>query len=96
MSTDACERCDQTATQLAVYNAIDGSGRLGTEKLCDDCAAFPFQTRMPPKESGRVTACKSCGAPIRWQQTKGGKPTPIDESGEPHWASCPQAELWRK
>lgn len=54
--------------------------------------------------------CRTCKKEIAWVRTESGKMMPIDidveivveKDGErivvakPHWASCPQAESWRK
>lgn len=58
----------------------------------------------------RKTTCRTCGAPIRFVPSKHGNWIPVDErrltvvtdAGEvvngrqSHFASCPQAEKWRK
>lgn len=52
-----------------------------------------------------VEACRSCGAPIVWEQTQNHKPCPYDalvEEGEvlvldqSHFKSCPDAQAWSK
>ena len=54
--------------------------------------------------------CKSCGQPISFQSTKGGKMMPVQrdrikilskdgeivEGHEPHWAHCPNADKHRR
>lgn len=42
-------------------------------------------------------ACRMCGAPIKfWHREETGTTMPADaETGEPHWATCPKAELFR-
>lgn len=41
--------------------------------------------------------CRSCGAPIVWIVTRGGKRMPVDEgSRESHFATCPDAAKWRR
>lgn len=46
--------------------------------------------------------CRSCGEPVIWCLTGKGKRMPVDEpedDGRPtfsHFATCPQAEDWRK
>jgi len=45
---------------------------------------------------GTETAkCSGCKAPIVWLRTRGGKNTPVDLDGTPHWATCQQADLFR-
>ena len=43
-----------------------------------------------------VANCKGCNAPIRWEVTKNGKPTPVDADGTPHWATCPARDRFKK
>lgn len=45
--------------------------------------------------------CRSCGAPILWCVTEKGKKMPVDvptddEPTTSHFATCPNAEAWRK
>jgi hypothetical protein len=53
--------------------------------------------------------CRSCGVSIVWVKTPKGKNMPVNASSAqpgdiefdrtrhiPHWASCPQANRWRK
>lgn len=42
------------------------------------------------------SACRSCGQPIRWQRTPGKSHTPVNLDGQPHWATCPQRDQWRR
>ena len=57
----------------------------------------------------RITACRSCGAPIIWLRTKAEKHIPVDAASvtdgtyvfdskqhQAHWSTCPQADAWRK
>jgi len=41
-------------------------------------------------------ACPKCGRPIRWEETKAGKRTPVDLDGTTHWATCPNASEFRR
>lgn len=45
---------------------------------------------------GDLGKCSTCGAVIRWCQTKGGKRIPITLTGVPHFADCPQAREHRR
>lgn len=39
--------------------------------------------------------CRSCGADIRWEQSKNGKPVPISvATSETHFADCAQSKQW--
>lgn len=40
--------------------------------------------------------CRSCGAPVRWTVTAKGKRMPVDPDGTSHFATCPQADGWRR
>ena len=60
---------------------------------------------MPEQENQRLTGlpedprpskCRSCGATIFWVETKNGKKMPINADGVSHFATCPQAETWRR
>jgi len=43
-----------------------------------------------------VGQCRSCGATVMWCLTSNGKKAPIDRDGKSHFATCPQADSWRK
>jgi len=43
-----------------------------------------------------LATCRSCDAPIAWCTTPRGKRAPIDRDGVSHFATCPQAEAWRR
>lgn len=44
-----------------------------------------------------IVPCRSCGAPIYFELTKNGKQMPRDaDTGESHFATCPQAQQWRR
>lgn len=40
--------------------------------------------------------CRSCRAEVLWCITPAGKRAPIDPDGKSHFATCPQADAWRK
>lgn len=43
------------------------------------------------------TNCRSCGAFVRWATHETtGKRMPIDPDGVSHFATCPDADRWRK
>jgi len=49
------------------------------------------------KAIGDLAVCKSCGAPIYWVKTKNGKRMPVNaKRPTSHFATCPQANRWRK
>lgn len=41
-------------------------------------------------------SCRSCGAVISWFITPRGKSAPLNPDGTSHFATCPQADRWRK
>lgn len=43
-----------------------------------------------------MAACRACGASIRFESTASGKLMPVDADGTSHFATCPQAERFRK
>ncbi|MGK2898591.1 MAG: hypothetical protein ACSLE9_07870 [Burkholderiaceae bacterium] len=44
----------------------------------------------------RQAVCKSCGEPVDWVITDAGKRAPMNLDGVPHFATCPQANEWRR
>lgn len=44
----------------------------------------------------KQTYCKSCGQVIEFIQTLSGKWTPINSDGTSHWATCPDAQKFKK
>ena len=44
----------------------------------------------------RLSYCHSCNAAIFWVKTKAGKNMPLDEDGQPHWGSCPNAKDFKR
>ena len=63
-------------------------------------------SKFPDTEQGLADAgykyqdtgkCRSCGEEIAWYETPNGKMMPLNEGTlEPHWATCPDANNWRK
>lgn len=55
---------------------------------------FPIPPSAPTKK------CRSCGLPIVWIVTTSGSKMPVDADGatrgDSHFATCPQAHLWRQ
>lgn len=48
-------------------------------------------------EGTPITECRSCGESIQWIRTKRGKNMPVDyPEGTSHFATCPDAQRWRK
>jgi hypothetical protein len=48
---------------------------------------------IPDEHSAR---CRSCGALICWVKTPRDKRMPINPDGKSHFATCPQANDWRR
>lgn len=46
--------------------------------------------------AGDIGECRSCHARVMWCTTPNGKRAPIDPDGKSHFATCPQADSWRK
>jgi hypothetical protein len=42
------------------------------------------------------TVCAGCGAPIVWRRTKAGRFQPVNPDGVAHFATCPDAEAFRR
>jgi hypothetical protein len=48
-------------------------------------------------EGSDITNCRSCGALVRWAtNSETHKKMPVDPDGISHFASCPDADRWRK
>lgn len=43
-----------------------------------------------------LDGCRGCGASIAWALTIAGKYAPLDPSGTNHFATCPQADRFRR
>jgi len=43
-----------------------------------------------------VSRCRGCGAPIAWAVTATYRSMPLDRDGTSHFATCPDAERFRK
>lgn len=64
--------------------------------MFEDMTPYPRWTipeGWQPDNEGR---CRSCGAEVLWCRTPAGKKAPIDRQGTSHFATCPQADQWRK
>lgn len=48
------------------------------------------ELRDPPAQ------CRSCHAEVMWATTPAGKRAPLNRDGTSHFATCPQANDWRK
>jgi hypothetical protein len=63
---------------------------------------MPFpQTEPELKAAGyrysNTGRCRGCGAMIAWYHTPTGKTIPLDDATfEPHWATCPKADEFRR
>jgi hypothetical protein len=40
--------------------------------------------------------CRGCGAAIAWCRTTAGRHAPLDRDGTSHFATCPQADTFRR
>ena len=43
-----------------------------------------------------VGRCRGCGAPISWARTPAGRSAPLDRDGTSHFATCPDADSFRR
>jgi hypothetical protein len=62
---------------------------------------WPYQTDGDLREAGYLfegrARCRGCQAEIEWWRTPRGKAMPIDPGTmQPHWATCPKADDFRK
>ena len=48
--------------------------------------------------SYRITSCRGadCGRSVLWCQTLGGRWSPVDRDGSPHWRTCPNTADFRR
>lgn len=51
---------------------------------------------IAPSAAIDTRTCRSCGARIAWLRTTSGRLAPVNADGISHFATCPQAEDWRK
>lgn len=58
--------------------------------------AGAVESDAPGPVAGDVKPCRSCHKPITWALTAKGKPAPYDADGRSHFATCPQANAWRR
>lgn len=49
-----------------------------------------------PRAGEQTSKCRSCSATIIWRIAKRGKRMPYNEDGTSHFATCPDAEQWRR
>jgi hypothetical protein len=70
----------------------------GRERREDESVPEPWEGAVIPdgytfQRRGR---CASCDAPISWLRTPTGRMGPWNVDGTSHFASCPEANRWRK
>jgi hypothetical protein len=57
----------------------------------------PAGWRIPPGyEFLNLGECRGCGAPIAWARTPTGRQAPLEREGINHFASCPEADRFRR
>lgn len=76
-------------------NEPEAPGRLAVN-IAGTEWAIPSWAEVPLPADWRTAECRSCGAPVLWVMTKGGKRAPLDRDGHSHFATCPQADQWRR
>jgi hypothetical protein len=62
---------------------------------------FPETPEQAEQQGYKFTGtshCRGCGVVIEWYETPNGKRIPINggEQFDPHWASCPRAQDFRR
>jgi hypothetical protein len=68
------------------------SGLFGDEEL-----VTPVGWKVPLGwTAGDEGLCRSCRAPILWCTTPAGKKAPVNRDGTSHFATCPEANSWRR
>jgi hypothetical protein len=43
-----------------------------------------------------LARCQGCGQPIAWARTPAGRSAPLDRDGVSHFATCPEADRFRR
>lgn len=43
-----------------------------------------------------IGRCRGCGQPIAWARTPAGRSAPLDLDGTNHFATCPEADRFRR
>lgn len=61
-----------------------------------DVPAFDGWTIPEGWTPDNIGHCRSCGAEVLWCLTASRRKAPVDRSGTSHFATCPQADSWRK
>lgn len=64
--------------------------------VVDELASFPGWAIPQGWRPLNVASCRSCRAEVMWCDTKSHKRSPINRDGASHFATCPQAESWRR
>jgi hypothetical protein len=67
----------------------------GQRVIVDD-ERFARWKRPGGWEIVNVAPCRGCGKLIAWARTLDRKPAPLDRDGTSHFATCPEAERFRK
>lgn len=78
-------------------------GQPGTLRFTVDPERVEAPAWAPPAaagyayDSGEPSACRSCCTTIRWAiHETTSKRMPVNPDGTSHFATCPQADAWRK
>lgn len=56
----------------------------------------PAVQTFPIPAGARPSRCRTCGTPVYWIRTKGGKLMPVESDGVSHATRCRQAATWRR
>jgi len=88
------EALDQECAEDPKETIIDTDREA--RKLEEGEKQAPYLFAIPA--GATVTHCRSCAARIVWIKTESGKNMPVNAEGDPtsHFATCPDANRWRK
>lgn len=68
--------------------------------IAEEIMAFPKTSKEMDEQGYEFTGsgkCRDCGAELDWYRTPAGKSIPMNAGLlEPHWATCPHADRFRK
>jgi len=67
-----------------------------SERVIVADARFAGWSRPGGWEIVSISRCRGCGAPIAWARTFAGRSAPLDRDGTNHFATCPDAERFRR
>lgn len=85
-----CPRCGARMEELTdAY-----TGEIKAIRCRGGCR--PAVQTFPIPAGARPSRCRTCGTPVYWIRTKGGKLMPVESDGVSHATRCRQAATWRR